>query len=479
MAFNSLDYILFLVSGFAVFWAVVRLPNLRVIFLLLASYLFYSAWNGALVLLILASSAVDYVCGGLIYRFADRPRLRKALLAVSVLLNLGLLGFFKYTNFFIDNASAVLALYGIDAGIARLDILLPVGISFYTFQSMSYSLDIYLGVLKPARSVREFFLFVAFFPQLVAGPIVRAREFLPQLENPPRLDRVRLAGGFYRLFRGLIKKMVIADYLAATMVDPVFQNAGAAGGPETLLALVAFHFQVYCDFSGYTDIAIGSAALFGFDLPENFRMPYAAHTPANYWKRWHMTLSRFCFDYLYRPLGGSRRGELRTYVNTLITFAVIGFWHGANWNYVLFGVYHAVGVVGTRVATGLVARLRRRPRHQVEAELAGRVLPILATNLFIIGSLPLFRSPDMPTASVVYSQLFQWDTLSLVFSALSLAVLGVATLSHFVPDRVELALQHGLARTPVVVQAVVVFALGAAVLHMATVAQQSFVYFQF
>jgi D-alanyl-lipoteichoic acid acyltransferase DltB (MBOAT superfamily) len=479
LAFNSTDYLLFLVVAFALFWPLARLRGVRVLFLLALSYLFYTAWNGALVGLIILSSVVDYACGGLIHRLGHRTRTRKLLLATSVLLNLGLLGFFKYANFFIDNASAALGAFGVAVDVVPLDVILPVGISFYTFQSLSYTIDIYRGALEPARSIKEFFLFVAFFPQLVAGPIVRARELLPQFDAPPRLDRQQLADAFYRLLRGLVKKMIIADYLAATIVDPLFQAPESASGLQTFLALVAFHFQVYCDFSGYTDIAIGSAGLFGFRLPENFATPYAAHTPSSYWQRWHMTLSRFCFDYIYKPLGGSKRGTLRTYFNTLVTFSVIGLWHGANWNYVLFGVYHALGVIGTRMLTAVVARIQKRERRAVEQELAGRLIPILATNLFIIGSLPLFRSPDMATALFVYNKLLTLELAVPVVSSAAMAVLAVAMVSHFVPVAVEERLRAGLATANPVLQTALVFVLGVVVLQMASVAQQSFVYFQF
>lgn len=479
MAFNSIDYVLFLAVAFGVFWALARRPGSRMLFLLVASYAFYTTWNGRLVGLILISSAIDYLCGGLIARWPDRPKIRKVLLLTSVLSNLAILGFFKYANFFIENVTALGTALGVPLEAAPLDLILPVGISFYTFQSMSYTLDIYRGELRPARSLRDFLVFVAFFPQLIAGPIVRAKEFLPQLRQPSLLGERQLVVATYRLLRGFTKKMLIADYLAATIVDPVFQSPETASAPETFLALVAFHFQVYCDFSGYTDIAIGSAALFGFVLPENFDTPYAAHSPGDYWRRWHMTLSRFCFDYIYRPLGGNKGGEARTALNTLITFSVIGFWHGANWNYVLFGVYHALGVIFGRMLMIGLARRQGMGRTAYEASLKGKVIPIVLTNLVIIGSLPLFRSPDLPTAWAVYAQLLNFSTLRIAFQITPLLVLLVAVLTHFTPDRWEAAAQVRLARLHPMAQATLVFAITTTVLHMATIARQSFVYFQF
>ncbi len=478
MSFNSTDYILFFVGVFVFFWPLARFDRARVVFLMLCSYAFYALWNGPLVGLILFSSLLDYVCGGLIAR-ATRGWLRTALLWLSVIANLGLLAYFKYTNFFIDNAVSALNAAGIDATAVHLDIVLPVGISFYTFQSMSYTIDIYRGELEPVRSLPRFLLFVSFFPQLIAGPIVRAKEFLPQMDRAPALDSERLTGGLYRIIRGFAKKMLIADFIAATIVDPYFTTPEAANGLETFLALTGFHLQVYCDFSGYTDIAIGTAALFGFDLPENFRRPYAAHTPANYWSRWHLTLSRFCFDYIYRPLGGNRGSALQTHFNTVFTFAVIGFWHGPSWNFVLFGVYHSTGVLGTRLLTTLVARIRGVERKQVESELEGRFLPILATNLFVIGSLGLFRSPDLETAWLVYSKLLQWNDFTVAFSLTGLGVLAFAILSHYVPKFWEERLARAFTAAPAVVQAGLVFAVGYGLMQMTGFAQQSFVYFQF
>lgn len=537
MAFNSIDFILFLTVAFAVFWGLARWRALRLTFLLLASYLFYSLWNGELILLIAFSTVVDLFCGHMIYRTRERAWLKRSFFALSLLINLGLLGYFKYANFFVDNFNQALSALGYDPRFAHLDIILPVGISFYTFQSLSYTIDIYQGTLRPVSSWRDFFLFVAFFPQLIAGPIVRASEFLPQLAQPAHLTRHAVGVGVYRLLRGFAKKMLIADYLAATIVDPVFATPEQFTGVETFLALVAFHFQVYCDFSGYTDIAIGAAALFGFSLPENFNKPYLAFSPSDYWRRWHMTLSRFCFDYIYKPLGGSKGGELRTYLNNLITFGVIGFWHGANWNYVLFGVYHALAVIASRVGLNFTGWLTKTTRREQEQRLAGKAMPILLTNLVIIGSLPLFRSPDLPTAWTIYSQVItgggwlgifgvmsvsvlacaflsdvvaaRWpnsllqramwalmvgapiavvmqNTYSnmasdgrIAFGAMGIATLAVAVLSHLVPIRWEGSLIRRFVVLHPAVQAVMVAALTAAAQSMASMAQQSFVYFQF
>jgi alginate O-acetyltransferase complex protein AlgI len=479
MAFNSFDYAFFLGAAFLVFWRLNRLPRAGLVFLLVASYVFYFAWNGWLVLLILLSTGIDYACGHFIHRYRDRLGLKRTFLFVSLVANLALLCFFKYANFLIDNVNAASSLLGLEASLERLQILLPVGISFYTFQSLSYTIDVYQGEIEPARSPRDFFLFVAFFPQLIAGPIVRAKEFFPQLTRPLRLTDKDMGSALYLILRGLVKKMVLADFLARSMVDPVFGSVDLFSSAEVFLSLVAYHFQVYCDFSGYTDIALGSAKLFGFTLPENFDTPYRAHTPANFWRRWHMTLSRFVSDYVYVPLGGSRRGALLSYRNTFVTFALIGFWHGANWNFLLFGLYHAVGVVLTRALMAWQAARSGTSARAAEESLADRVPFVVLTNLFVVFSLPLFRSVDLAMARGVYARVFSLTGWSVGFSFLTLAVLAVAVVAHFVPRDIEQRLLRRFVRLPPVAQGVAASLVVLFAHRIAMLVQRGFVYFQF
>ncbi|MFH1726259.1 MAG: MBOAT family O-acyltransferase [Elusimicrobiota bacterium] len=479
MSFNSGGYFFLLFSVFVLFWGMRRHPSLRLWLLLAASYVFYASWNGLYLVLIFLSTLIDYSAGHLIYAYDKRPRLRRLFLVISVVSNLAVLCLFKYGQFMIDNVGWTLNLLHMEADLPTLRILLPIGVSFYTFQSMSYTLDIYLRRIQPARSARDFFLFVAFFPQLIAGPIVRAGELLPQFEGEPRLTRDDLAQGVYLILRGLAKKMVVADYLAGAVVDPVFNMPHLFNSMETFVALIGFHFQIYCDFSGYTDIAIGSARLFGFDLPQNFDRPYAACTPARFWRRWHMTLTRFAFDYLYVPMGGSRGGLHRTLRNILLTFAVIGLWHGAHWKYVLFGLYHAVGVIGTRAALALAAPFAAGGARGLEDRLEGRVAPIVLTNLFIIFSLPLFRAADLPTAWAVYGRAFSFTGASAGFPAVSLLVLLAAVVAHYVPERVEERMRRAVAVWHPALQGALVVAFAFIIERMALLAQRSFIYFQF
>lgn len=456
MSFNSAEYALLLTGTFAAHLFLREGSARRRWLLLLASALFYASWNGWYLLLIAASAGIDWVCADRIDAAASR-RARKGWMLASVVMNLGLLGWFKYWGFVARNL-------GLDAP----DLLLPVGISFYTFQSMSYSLDVYLGRMKPVRSPRDFLVFVMFFPQLVAGPIVRSQEFLPQLAEKHSFRESDLGEGLYRILRGAAKKMILADALAALLVDPFFSDPSLYGGPQTLLALAALHFQIYLDFSGYTDIALGSARLFGFRLPENFDRPYAAPTPAAFWRRWHMTLTRYAFDYLYVPLGGSKGSAARTTFNIFLVFTLIGFWHGAEWTFVVFGAYHALGVTLSRFL----------PRTLEEPSQA-RPLAVMATNLWVMLSLPLFRAADVPAALEVYSRLatasapFPSDTLP------AIGALALAAFTHWMRPEWTMRLRARFVEAPRAAQTVTSAAVLGASAWAGSVLARSFVYFQF
>ncbi|MCL2304592.1 MAG: MBOAT family protein [Planctomycetaceae bacterium] len=351
MFFNSFEFAVFLPVVVAVFWLLVRVEKLRNWWLILASYYFYCCWDWRFAFLILLSTIVDYYAGLIIDR-AKTPKSRKTWLIVSLVVNLGCLGFFKYCDFFIVNFQTLMGTMGIQVPIAPLHIILPVGISFYTFQTLSYTLDIYKGTLKPTRDFSKFALFVVYFPQLVAGPIVRAQEFMPQLEHKPNYDDDATVRGVYQIFAGLFKKIMIADVLAVTLVDPAFRNPETFSGFWLLLAVYAYAMQIYCDFSGYSDIAIGSARLCGFVLPINFNRPYIATSLTDFWRRWHITLSTWLRDYLYISLGGNRWGSLLTYRNLFITMLLGGLWHGAAWNFVIWGGIHGIGLAVEKMIFG-------------------------------------------------------------------------------------------------------------------------------
>jgi len=338
LPFNSYTFLAFALVVFPLYYALPQRAQNRM--LLLASYVFYGAWDYRFLTLILTSTVVDYLVGWKLHE-TDDPRRRKWLLAASCMVDLGILGFFKYCNFFIESAQGLARWFGMDGGSLRLDIVLPVGISFYTFQSLSYTIDIYRRKMAPQRNLLDFALFVAFFPQLVAGPIERASHLLPQLTRRRRVSPTQLLEGCWLVTRGFFKKIVVADHLAI-VVNQIFQAETPPGGLPCLLALYAFAFQIYCDFSGYSDIARGLAKLMGIEVIVNFRRPYLARNPQEFWHRWHISLSTWLRDYLYIPLGGSRKGRGKTYRNLMITMILGGLWHGAAWTFVIWGTLHGV-----------------------------------------------------------------------------------------------------------------------------------------
>lgn len=337
MLFNSLPFLIFFPCVLALYYA---LPfRFRKYMLLAASYYFYMCWKPEFIVLILFSTLVDYCCGLGMVRFPGRKRW---LLAVSLTMNLGLLFFFKYLNFFGESLTALCRAVSIPFSAPALNIILPVGISFYTFQTLSYTLDIYKGRLEPERNFATFALFVSFFPQLVAGPIEKASSLLPQLKAEHPFDYHNATWGAKRMVWGFFKKMVLADQLAVLIVDPVYQHLEDYQGGALVLATCAFAIQIYCDFGGYSDIARGCAQMMGVELMRNFQNPYFAGSVTQFWKRWHISLTGWFREYVYIPLGGNRKGPAKKCLFVLITFTLSGLWHGADWTFVLWGLLHAL-----------------------------------------------------------------------------------------------------------------------------------------
>ncbi len=368
MLFNSIDFAIFLPVVFLLYWFVfaknLRGQNLLVV---LASYCFYGWWDWRFLSLIFLSTLVDFTVGIGLSR-TERPKSRKYLLACSIAVNLGLLGFFKYHAFFLENFVAAFSLFGQEIGAKSLQLILPVGISFYTFQTLSYTIDVYRKQLEPSRDFVAFAAFVSFFPQLVAGPIERAKNLLPQLGIKRRFDYDQAADGMRQILWGLFKKMVIADN-CGRYVDLIFGAPETFGASTLLLGAVFFAFQIYGDFSGYSDIAIGTARLFGFHLSRNFAFPYFSRDMAEFWRRWHISLSTWFRDYLYIPLGGSKVAIWKQVRNVFIIFLVSGFWHGANWTFVAWGALNALYF--------LPLLLVGRNRKNMEIVAKGKWLPTL------------------------------------------------------------------------------------------------------
>lgn len=343
MLFNSFTFVAFFAVVYCVYLALQRHLRWQNALLLVASYIFYGAWDWRFLLLLLLSTVIDFELGRRLAQ-TDEPRARKRLLLLSLLVNLGILGFFKYFNFFQDNAIALLNAAGLSASPFALDVVLPVGVSFYTFQSLSYTIDIYWRKLQPARSLADYALFVAFFPQLVAGPIERAAVLVPQVERARSINASHVHAGVALILWGYFKKVVVADNVSL-VADQVFNNHTRHTGLDLVLGALAFTLQIYGDFSGYTDIARGIAKLMGFELMLNFRIPYLASSPSDFWERWHISLSSWLRQYVYIPLGGNRGGSVATHRNLMLTMLIGGLWHGAAWNFVLWGAYHGVALV--------------------------------------------------------------------------------------------------------------------------------------
>lgn len=375
MLFNSIDFAIFLPIVFILYWFVtnknLKLQNLLIV---VASYVFYGWWDWRFLSLIIFSTIVDYTVG-LKLKNEETQHKQKVLLWTSILVNLGFLGFFKYYNFFLDNFITAFSFFGMEIKSNSLNIILPVGISFYTFQTLSYTIDVYKRKLEPTKDFIAFSAFVSFFPQLVAGPIERATHLLPQFYKKRTFDYSKAVDGMRQILWGLFKKIVIADN-CAEFANQIFNNSADMNGSTLVLGALFFTFQIYGDFSGYSDIAIGTSRLFGFDLMQNFNFPYFSRDIAEFWRRWHISLSTWFRDYLYIPLGGSRGGTWMKVRNTFIIFIVSGFWHGANWTFIVWGALNAIYF--------LPLLLTNNNRNNLETVAQGKSLPSIKELLFIL-----------------------------------------------------------------------------------------------
>lgn len=468
MNFAQLEYPIFLLVVVSLIWVTPKL-ELRKVIALLASCYFYAYWDYRFLLLLFASTALDFTVGHLLTR-SQTSHWRKTWLALSVLGNLGVLGFFKYYNFFIESAEVVWSAFGWHAG--TLQLVLPIGISFYTFQTLSYSIDVYRRQLPATNSLLDFALYVMFFPQLVAGPIVRASTFLPQLAMQPTVCTANLYPGLAQILRGYVKKVLIADHLAM-MVDPVFDAPHVFSSVTVALAILAYAGQIYGDFAGYSDIAVGSARLLGFELPPNFAHPYLATSMSGFWRRWHMTLSTWLRDYVYIPLGGSRFGEASTYRNLLITMLLGGLWHGAAWTFVLWGVWHGVVLALERAITGINRSERIRQRSAGLVAFGGWCW----MSGCVLFGWTLFRSQSILSFTNLWQSLLDPSPRLLWLPPFPLIALSILMLEHLVwmtPQRDWLQLDPRSRCTPWLVG----FAL-AAIALFAPLHAKPFVYFQF
>lgn len=481
MLFNSLEFLLFLPATFLLFWFVCNQSlKLQNALLIGASYLFYGWWDWRFLGLIVLSSILDYSLARQI-ETVSKPSHKKQLLWISVLVNLGILGFFKYFNFFVDSAQGLLGAFGMEPDFITLNVLLPVGISFYTFQTLSYTIDVYRGEIKSEKDLLSFFAYVAFFPQLVAGPIERAKNFLPQFGKQKTFKYEYAVDGCRQMLWGFFKKVVIADS-CAPYVNLIFSDPGAYDGPTLLLGAVLFAFQIYGDFSGYTDIALGTARLFGFDLMRNFAYPYFSRDIAEFWRRWHISLSSWFKDYLYFPLGGSRGSKGITIRNVFAIFLVSGFWHGANWTFVIWG--------GLNALYFLPSLLMNKNRNHLAIVAEDRMLPtmreswqMLSTFILTCIAWVFFRSESVGQALdylwFMINPTLWSDQIEGIYDR-SLAAIGIFIALLLWVEWTKRREQHGLARMSpnqfirYPVYLILIFTI---LYHWGS--EQEFIYFQF
>jgi D-alanyl-lipoteichoic acid acyltransferase DltB (MBOAT superfamily) len=408
MLFPTPEFAVFFFVVFIAAWALRDRNEWRKGLLLACSYFFYGWWDWRLVSLLAGSSAMNYTAG-LLIAGCSNPQTRRRIVVTATALNLGVLGIFKYYNFFLDSLTDVLLALGIQRDMPFLEIVLPIGISFFTFHGISYIVDVHRRHVEPARSPIDLFLYISFFPQLVAGPIVRASHFLPQLNKRLELTRTAMIHGFLLILVGMLKKVVVAHYIAVDLVDPVFAQPSDMTSLDLLAAHYAYAIQVYCDFSAYSDIAIGVAALLGYRFRKNFDRPFSTTSLQQLWQRWHISLSTWLRDYLYRALRGEKREEgWRVYRNVFLTFLLGGLWHGANWTFVLWGAIHGAGLGIERFVKGLWRRWRGPAEPgRYGAALSSTAGWLVTFHLFTLSAI-FFRSPNLEVVADYYAQMFSF-----------------------------------------------------------------------
>jgi alginate O-acetyltransferase complex protein AlgI len=474
MIFTSFEYLLFFTFVLLVRSSLTSLSSEKW-FLLVASYVFYMSWSIPCGFLILATSVLDYAVGVALGRIEDARR-RKLLLAISIVANLGVLGFFKYTNFLLDNLSWGLGVLGFNAPRWHYNILLPAGISFFTFQSMTYTIETYRRRIEPCHSPRDFLLFVAFFPQLLAGPINRAVDLLPQFKERLRASVLDFETGLAQFAMGALKKLVISDQIAPS-VDLIFAAPGNYDGFTLLQGAMGYAVQIYCDFSGYSDMAIGTARMMGFRFMENFQMPYSAVTITEFWRRWHISLSTWLRDYLYIPLGGNRGGTGRTYINLLITMILGGVWHGASWNFVFWGGLHGVALAVHKLWMSWDP-LKGIKNHSMGHLVWTQLSRVLTLAVVLVGWV-FFRAQSWSAATEVLKRIVFWanDGTRMISPHILAAVAAVCVVHVFVQKDRNWA--HEIPLQPAPVRGLAYAALLLMVVCLGATDAAPFIYFQF
>ena len=445
----------------------------RILFVTLFSYYFYYKSSGMYFILLAFVTFCDYIFA----RWMDTSDVkwkRKSIVALSLIVNLGLLVYFKYTNFL---GGAIAAIMG--GEFTALDIFLPVGISFFTFQSLSYTIDVYRKEIQPLTNFLDYAFYVSFFPQLVAGPIVRARDFIPQIRKPLCVTQEMFGRGIFLIFAGLFKKAIISDYISVNFVERIFDNPTLYSGVENLMGLYGYALQIYCDFSGYSDMAIGIALLLGFHFNLNFNSPYKSASITDFWRRWHISLSSWLRDYLYISLGGNRKGKFRQYLNLIITMFLGGLWHGASWNFVLWGTFHGVALAAHKMWMSITGRKSSEQSYGWR-----RVLGVIITFHFVCFCWIFFRNADIHNSMDMLNQIFTTFRPQLFPQLIEgywrvFVLMLIGFLLHFTPDSWENAVCGGVIRMPFLGKALMMVVLIYVVIQMKSSDIQPFIYFQF
>ena len=470
LLFNSGLFLVMFAVFYGVYINVLNKKHLRNLYVVVFSLFFYYKCSGWYFWILLVSSVIDY--GLSLFLHKEKSDLKRRLfLILSLISNLGLLAYFKYTNFFIDNINGVFS-----SNLPFYDIILPVGISFYTFQTLSYTIDVYRKELEPTKKFTDFLFFVSFFPQLVAGPIVRAKDFIPQIYKQLKLSTKDFNYALFLIIGGLIKKAIISDYIAINFVDRVFDNPNLYTPIENLLASYGYALQIYCDFSGYSDIAIGLALLMGFRLPPNFLSPYKSKSITEFWRRWHISLSSWLKDYLYISLGGNRKGQIRTYINLFLTMLLGGLWHGASWKFVLWGVFHGLALAVER----FFGKLIKLPKNKFI-----QAFQVLLTFHFVVFCWIFFRAKDFETVRQVLNNISdikfnfnQFYTIIVAYKNVMFLIL-FGFIWHFIPKQFENKLLKTFSTLNFVFKTIVFAILFWLIYITASSETQSFIYFQF
>lgn len=470
MLFPTLNFGLFFLFVFFVSWSLHRHSFSRKFFLLLASYFFYAFWDWRFVSLLIFSSLLNFLAGRFISNSTVAAR-RKFILIVAITINLGILGFFKYYGFFLESLDELLYTFGIQRDLPFLEIILPVGISFFTFQGISYIVDIYRGKVHGKYTMLDVMLYISFFPQLVAGPIVRAADFMPQLAKKPEPQNLLATMGMLLILWGLFKKAIIANYLSVELVEPVFFDPMRYSSLDVLFACYGYAVQIYCDFSAYSDIAIGVAALLGYHFPKNFDQPYRADSLRNFWHRWHISLSTWLRDYLYIPLGGSRLSTLKTYRNIFITMFLGGLWHGAAWNFLLWGSFHGIVLMAERFVGRFWTPQRR--------SMLFRYLTIFLVFHFICFTWIFFRAESFELAISFLSAFGNWHISTHLVTPFIVTLVAFGIGIHFTPPQTLSRIETFFTRQSIIVQGAFYGFVIVAIEAFGMDGVAPFIYFQF